>query len=142
MANKNVLTQDEYIRLNEIIFFQLITKFFNASLSPVKIFQWIEYTCILGDVNKVALNSVVSSILNGDREFAYTQLEHMAILNKSGLPVRKICEKLNMSNTTYYHRLEEAQELVIKPRGTQPQQESIIAFLDIVDVLVAEERSF
>lgn len=130
---ENELTEEQSKRLDEIMFYNFITNLFIMMHNPIKVYDFVETVCVMGRLNSIILNSVVNTVLTDDIRFRPSRKEHAIILHLAGSPVRKTCETLQMSNTTYYKYIKK--DIPIVPRHTEKQGAEITKFLDTLETL-------
>ena len=96
------MTQQEKMRLNEIIFCNLFKGLLKKANNPVKIYDFIAALAGVIDANLIVLNNVLTIILNNDKQYMPTKKEMLYLLKKSDVPARQIVRMIHISFTTYY----------------------------------------
>jgi hypothetical protein len=118
------MTENEQIRLNEIIFCKLFQKLLKENVNPIKVYDLIEAVAILVGANVTVLNSVIGIILSNDRRYMPHRREHMYLLKKSNVPVRKVCKLAGISPNTYYAPTTD--DIHIEPKFTPVQYDAML----------------
>ena len=133
------MSQNEIIRLNEIIFCRLFKQLLTTNTNPIKVYTFVESVANLVNGNITILNSVIAIILSNDRRYMPTKQEFMYLLRKADIPVRRACKLAGLSQTTYYSM---AKEMCIQPKFTPIQYEEMLRILKTFDKIgVALEGS-
>ena len=142
MSKQSALTEQECARLDEILFYNLTHNLFKMGKNPVQIYSFIEVMCSLASCNITIINSVVATILTEDRRFAPGRKEHIYLLSKAAVPVRKIVADFGMSNNTYYAIVDELSKstLPILPKFDSKQDEEMTKFIDALDLVTTLTR--
>jgi hypothetical protein len=96
------MTNEEKIRLNEIIFCNLFKSLLKTNTNPIKVYDFITALADVIGANKLILNNVLTIILNNDKHYMATKKEYIYLLRKSNVPVRQIVAMTHISMTTYY----------------------------------------
>jgi hypothetical protein len=133
----NTLSDAERVRLDEITFYNFIEHLFQLSSNPTKVYSFIEAVCILAPCNMTIINSVVNICMTQDRRYVPTKEEHIHLLAKSDMSVRRIVSYLNISQRDYYRILAE-QPPNIQPKFSPKQYIEIIKFLNCLTNLIPE----
>lgn len=121
------MTDNEKIRLNEIIFCKLFSQLLKQHVNPIKVYDLIAAVSTVVDANIIILNSVLSIILNNDRQYMPTKLEYAYLLKHSNVPVRKVCKLVGMSPNTYYSS--NLDSIYIEPKFTPIQYTEMLKIL-------------
>lgn len=121
------MTNDEQIRLNEIIFCKLFQQLLRQHVNPIKVYDLITAVAAVTDANMPILNSVLSVILNNDRQYIPTKREYAYLLKKSSVPVRRVCKLAGISPNTYYSATTD--DLYTEPRFTPIQYAEMMKIL-------------
>lgn len=96
------VSQDEQIRLNEIIFCKLFQQLLKQHVNPIKVYDLISAVATVTDANILILNNVMTIILNNDRQYMHTKQEYAYLLKQSAVSVRRTCKLAGISPNTYY----------------------------------------
>ena len=133
----NTLSDAERVRLDEITFYNFIEHLFQLSSNPTKVYNFIEAVCVLALCNVTIVNSVVNICMTQDRRYVPTKEEHIHLLAKSDMSVRRIVSYLNISQRDYYKVLAEPPPN-IQPKFSPKQYIEIIKFLNCLTNLIPE----
>lgn len=98
------MNKQEEIRLNEIIFCKLFQRLLKQHVNPIKVYDLITAVAAVTEANILVLNSVMTIILNNDRQYMPTKQEYAYLLKKSTVPVRRVCKLVGISPNTYYDK--------------------------------------
>jgi hypothetical protein len=96
------MSQNEQTRLNEIIFCKLFQQLLKQHVNPIKVYDLIAAVAAVTDANILVLNSVMTTILNNDRQYMFTKQEYAYLLKQSSVSVRRTCKLAGISPNTYY----------------------------------------
>lgn len=132
------MEQEVLDRVAEIEFINYIDKLFKKCPNPIKIYDYIENICDITGVGKLTVNSVVATILSGDRKYRANQEEIYCVCEKLDLPVRQRCKLMEMSNSTYYKIKRTYIAVPIYPHYAERQNAAIKEFMKAVDYLSIE----
>lgn len=133
----NTLSDAERVRLDEITFYNFIEHLFQINSNPTKVYSFIEAVCTLAPCNITVINSAVNICMTQDRRYRPTKEEHVHLLAKSDMSVRKIMTYLNISQRDYYSILTKSPP-DIQPKFTPKQYIEIIKFLNCLTNLIPE----
>lgn len=103
-TRNKIMTKDEQIRLNEVIFCTLFQRLLKQNVNPIKVYDLLTSIARVAGINEVILNSVITILLNNDRRYVPAKGEYLHLMRKSLVPVRRICQILHISQTTYYSK--------------------------------------
>lgn len=98
------MTQQEKMRLNEIIFCNLFKALLKKNSNPVKVYDFITALAEVLGASTIVLNNILTTILNNDKRYIPTKQEYIFLLKKAGMSVRQITKLAHISFTTYYHK--------------------------------------
>lgn len=121
------MSEEEKIRLNEIIFCKLFQQLLRQHVNPIKVYDLIIAVAAVVGANTAVLDTVISSILDNDRHYMPTKEEYAYLLRKSDVPVRRVCQLVHLSNSTYYKM--DGTERHITRRFTEAQYQEMIKVL-------------
>ena len=121
------MKHEEQIRLNEIIFCKLFKQLLKQHVNPIKVYDLITAVAAVTDANLVILNSVMTTILNNDRQYAYTKQEYAYLLKRSSVPVRHTCQLAGISPNTYYSKA--ITDIHVVPKYSPLQYEEMLKVL-------------
>ena len=114
-VKKEKLTKEEAVLLDEYTFYIFISKLYNAD-NPVKSQQLMEGLCEVAGCNKMLINTAVSDILSGAREYKPRKAVYILLLSRV-MSVRDVCRYLHISMTTYYKMLREVENIYGIPQS-------------------------
>ena len=136
-TKKSKLTDAERVRLDEISFCFFILRLAQTVPDPTKLYDFIEVVCSFGDCNFVIIANLVSICMTKDRRYFPSKEEHVQLLAKSDIPVRKATKILGISQRDYYNYMYQEQ-LPIEPKFEPRQYIEIIKFLDAIQNIIPE----
>lgn len=134
---QETLSDAERVRLEEVTFCNFISHLFSVNSNPTKAYAFIEVVCTLGKCNLIVINGVVSICMTQDRRYVPTTHEHVYLLSKSTMSVRKITPYLGISQRDYYGYLEK-EPPDIQPKFSPVQYIEMIKFIDCLHNLLPE----
>ena len=125
-TKKEKLTKEEAILLDEYTFYVFISKLYNAD-NPVKSQQLMEGLCEVSGCNKMLINTAISDILSGAREYK----------------PKKAIYILHISMTTYYKMLREVENIYGIPQThfDETTYTEVKKFLDYMGNLLPIRRT-
>ena len=133
------MEQEVLDRVAEVEFINYIDKIIHKCPNPIKIYEYIESICEITGVSKLTINSVVATILSGDKKYRASKEEIYSICTKLDLPVRQRCKLMGMSNSTYYKAMRnKSMDVPVYPRYAERQNTAIKDFMKAVDYLSIE----
>lgn len=134
---RTTLSDAERVRLDEITFFNFIIHLFKVNSNPTKVYDFVEVICTLAQCDLLIINSVVSICMSHDRRYIPTRNEHIQLLAKSEMPVRRILTYLNISQRDYYNAIAEEPPDIL-PKFSPKQYIEVIKFLNCLTTLIPE----
>lgn len=138
MYRKSIALSDtERVRLDEITFWNFISYLFSINSNPTKVYSFVEVVCTLGKCDLLVINSVVTICMTQDRRYLPSKEEHIHLLSKSYMSVRRIVKYLGISQRDYYETLAKEPPNV-QPKFSPKQYIEIIKFLNCLTTLVPE----
>jgi hypothetical protein len=108
------MTKEEKMRLNEIIFCNLFKKLLIKNSNPIKVYDFMTATAEVIGANVLVLNSVLTIILNNDKQYMASKKEYIQLLKKSNMPVRQVVQTAHISFSTYYDKTQAPLHIVPK----------------------------
>lgn len=140
-TKKEKLTKEEAILLDEYTFYVFISKLYNAD-NPVKSQQLMEGLCEVSGCNKMLINTAISDILSGAREYKPKKAIYILLLSRV-MSVRNICRYLHISMTTYYKMLREVENIYGIPQThfDETTYTEVKKFLDYMGNLLPIRRT-
>lgn len=96
------MTNNEKMRLNEIIFCNLFKSLLQLNKNPIKVYDYISSLSEVIGANTLVLNNILTIILNNDKRYMPTKKEYLCLMRRSAIPVRDIISRLHISFSTYY----------------------------------------
>ena len=108
------MTNEEQIRLNEIIFCNLFKRLLKQNSNPIKVYDFMTALAEIVNASVPVLNNVLTIILNNDKHYMATKKEYICLLRKSDIPVRQVVALAHISLSTYYDK--KILDMKIEPR--------------------------
>jgi hypothetical protein len=136
-SKRNVLSDAEQVRLEEIEFCNFIDYLFRLNSNPTKVYAFIEVVCTLSNCNLPIINGAVSICMTQDRRYKTTKEEFIHLLSKAAMPVRKLIPYVGVSQRDYYKVLRQKPP-DIQPKFQPKQYIEMIKFLQGLRNLVPE----
>lgn len=121
------MTNNEKMRLNEIVFCNLFKRLLQMNKNPIKVYDYIAALSEVIGANTLVLNNIITIILNNDKRYMPTRKEYIWLLRRSNIPVREIISKLHISFSTYYDPA--LKQIPIEPKFDAIQYAEIMKIL-------------